>query len=135
LPSTGRKAVPVYDRRTLELLEWRSGPAGIVYHTTESNIAPFDEEHSVRLRRVGRWMLEYVRDNRSYHFVIDRFGRVHRIVREAGAPTTPAIPSGGRAESVREPEPSFLVWLSSRAPKRPRAKRPRPRITPPPASR
>jgi len=76
---------PVYDRQTLELVEWRSGPVGIVYHTTESHLAPFDPQYNSRLRRVGKWLLEYVRRNRSYHFVIDRFGRVHRVVRENGA--------------------------------------------------
>jgi hypothetical protein len=75
----------VYDADTLELLEWRSVPAGIVYHTTESHIAPFRPEQNGRLKRAGQWMLDYVRRNRSYHFVIDRFGRVHRIVAEAHA--------------------------------------------------
>ena len=28
-------------------------------------------------------MLEFVKQNRSYHFVIDRFGRVFRIVKES----------------------------------------------------
>lgn len=74
---------PVYDAATLELREWRSVPAGIVYHTTESHIAPFEPAQNARLRRVGQWMLDYVRRNRSYHFVVDRFGRVHRIVAEA----------------------------------------------------
>lgn len=74
---------PVYDAETLELREWRTVPAGIVYHTTESHIAPFRPEQNGRLMRAGQWMLDYVRRNRSYHFVVDRFGRVHRIVIEA----------------------------------------------------
>lgn len=74
---------PVYDAETFELREWRAVPAGIVYHTTESHIAPFRPEQNGRLMRAGQWMLDYVRRNRSYHFVIDRFGRVHRIVIEA----------------------------------------------------
>ncbi len=73
----------VWDPETLRPAGWRSEPAGIVYHTTESHIAPFTAEQNRRLRRVGRWMLEYARANRSYHFVIDRFGRVHRLVRES----------------------------------------------------
>ena len=76
---------PVYDRETLELVEWRLGPVGIVYHTTESHLAPFDPHHNGRLQRVGKWMLEYVRRKHSYHFVIDRFGRVHRIVQETAS--------------------------------------------------
>ena len=79
------RTYPVYHPETLGLTRWRSQPAGIVYHTTESHIAPFSPDHNGRLRRVGRWVLEYVRDSRSYHFVIDRFGRVHRVVRESDA--------------------------------------------------
>lgn len=78
-----RRSYPVYDPETLLPTGRRSEPAGIVYHTTESHIAPFTADQNRRLRRVGRWMLDYVRANRSYHFVIDRFGRVHRLVRES----------------------------------------------------
>jgi len=73
---------PVFDRDDLLLVGWRSAPVGIVYHTTESHQAPFASEHNRRLRRVGRWLLEYVQRKRSYHFIVDRFGRVHRIVQE-----------------------------------------------------
>ena len=64
--------------------KWRSEPAGIVFHTTESHIAPFEEDHNQTLRRAGEGLLEYVCRKRSYHFVIDRFGRVFRIVGESG---------------------------------------------------
>jgi len=63
--------------------QWRFQPAGIVFHTTESHMAPFEEGHTSTLRRDGEGMLEYVRRNHSYHFVIDRFGQVFRIVRES----------------------------------------------------
>ncbi|MFB3776246.1 MAG: N-acetylmuramoyl-L-alanine amidase [Bryobacteraceae bacterium] len=65
--------------------EVRREPAGIVFHTTESHMLAFEPEQTVALRRVGKYLLEYVRDNRSYHFVIDRFGRVHRVVQESDA--------------------------------------------------
>ena len=61
---------------------WRTQPAGIVFHTTESHIAPFEEDQNRVLQRAGEGLLEYVSRRRSYHFVIDRFGRVFRIVRE-----------------------------------------------------
>ncbi|MCW5981658.1 MAG: N-acetylmuramoyl-L-alanine amidase [Bryobacteraceae bacterium] len=80
-----KRSYPVYDRDSLAVLEWRAGKVGIVYHTTESHVAPFDATHNQRLQNVGQWLLDYVRKNASYHFVIDRFGRAHRIVREAGA--------------------------------------------------
>jgi hypothetical protein len=63
--------------------QWRSEPAGIVYHTTESHWAPFEENQNRSLRRAGEGLLEYVSRRRSYHFVIDRFGRVFRVVRES----------------------------------------------------
>lgn len=62
--------------------EWQTRPAGIVFHTTESHIVPFSEDQNRELRRDGEGLLEYVRRRRSYHFVIDRFGRVFRIVKE-----------------------------------------------------
>jgi len=62
---------------------WRTDPAGIVFHTTESHMAPFEQDQNRTLRRAGEGLLEYVARNRSYHFVIDRFGRVFRIVRES----------------------------------------------------
>src|SRR5579862_3540372 len=61
---------------------WRSEPAGIVFHTTESHIAPFEEDQNQSLQRAGEGLLEYVNRARAYHFVIDRFGRVFRVVRE-----------------------------------------------------
>jgi len=61
----------------------RDQPAGIVFHTTESDQAPFEPGQKRALARIGKELLLYVRRNRSYHFLIDRFGRVHRIVAES----------------------------------------------------
>ena len=57
-------------------------PVGIVFHTTESDLAPLEPDHREQLRRRGRDLLEYVRRHRLYHFVVDRFGRAWRIVPE-----------------------------------------------------
>jgi len=65
--------------------EVRTEPAGIVFHTTESQLVAFEEEQTVALKRVGVSLLEYVRRNKCYHFVVDRFGRVYRIVEETAA--------------------------------------------------
>jgi hypothetical protein len=62
--------------------QFRSDPAGIVFHTTESHIAPFQEDQNQTLQRAGEGLLEFVNRTRAYHFVIDRFGRVFRVVRE-----------------------------------------------------
>ncbi len=63
----------------------RSTPVGIVYHTSESLLAPFDEQDNRRLRQLGRNLLEVVRDERAYHYVIDRFGRVFAVVADTDA--------------------------------------------------
>ncbi|MDQ2946804.1 MAG: peptidoglycan recognition protein family protein [Acidobacteriota bacterium] len=57
-------------------------PAGIVFHTTESAEAPFQAGQDRNLKRIGQEVLLFVQQNRCYHFVIDRFGRVFRIVKE-----------------------------------------------------
>ena len=60
-------------------------PVGIVYHTTESNLAPFEKDENHHLQRLGRNLMEWVRQERCYHYVIDRFGRVYRVVQESDA--------------------------------------------------
>ncbi len=57
-------------------------PAGIVFHSTESEVAPFAPEQNPALQRLGKSLLEFVRARHSYHYVIDRFGRVYRIVED-----------------------------------------------------
>jgi len=61
----------------------RDQPAGIVFHTTESDQVPFEASQSRALKRIGQELLLYIRNKRAYHFLIDRFGRVHRIVVES----------------------------------------------------
>jgi N-acetylmuramoyl-L-alanine amidase len=65
--------------------EVRGTPAGIVFHATESRQAPFEERENRVLRRLGESTVDYVRRKRAYNFVIDRFGRVYRVVRETDA--------------------------------------------------
>ncbi len=61
----------------------RTAPAGIVFHSTESATAEFRQDQTPRLKLLGRNLLRFVREERAYHYVIDRFGRVWRIVRES----------------------------------------------------
>jgi N-acetyl-anhydromuramyl-L-alanine amidase AmpD len=65
--------------------EQGSQPVGIVFHTTESRQAPFEEQQTRAMQKIGKSLLEYVREERAYHFVVDRFGRVYRIVVESDA--------------------------------------------------
>jgi len=62
-----------------------TAPVGIVYHTTESHLVPFQEDENRRLTQLGRNLLELIRRERCYHYVIDRFGRVFRVVEESDA--------------------------------------------------
>ena len=57
-------------------------PQGIVYHTTESHILPFEPDQSRRIQLLGENLIYFVRGKRAYHYVIDRFGRVYRVVPE-----------------------------------------------------
>ncbi len=61
----------------------RTEPVGIVFHTTESHLPPFEASQNNALKRAGRGVLAYVQRNRSYHYLIDRFGRVYRVVEES----------------------------------------------------
>jgi len=65
--------------------ERRTSPAGIVFHTTESQQAPFEPGQNSRLGRIGEWLLAHVKQRRAYNYVIDRFGRVYRVVAEDDA--------------------------------------------------
>ena len=76
---------PVYLRTAIDPAQpqWRSAPAGIVYHTTESDQARFEEDETSKLKRIGKGVLAYVQQHHSYHFLIDRFGQVFRVVKES----------------------------------------------------
>ncbi|HWB84258.1 MAG TPA: peptidoglycan recognition family protein [Bryobacteraceae bacterium] len=62
-----------------------SVPVGIVYHTTESRQAPFAAEQNPVLKKIGESLLDYVTRKRAYNFLIDRFGRIYRVVDENDA--------------------------------------------------
>lgn len=62
----------------------RADPAGIVFHTTESCQAPFQEDETPALKRLGESLLAYVCRKQAYHYLIDRFGRVFSIVEDSG---------------------------------------------------
>lgn len=64
-------------------IEWRQQPAGIVYHTTESELPALEPRQRGQIRRREVGLLGYVQQNGLYHFVIDRFGRVFRVVPES----------------------------------------------------
>jgi hypothetical protein len=57
-------------------------PAGILFHTSESDIWPLEEAFNERLRDSSQNLIRYLKRHRVYHYLIDRFGRVYRIVDE-----------------------------------------------------
>jgi hypothetical protein len=80
-----RTFYPVYQRAAMEPSqpEWRSQIAGIVYHTTESDQARFEEGETPHLKRIGKDVLTFLQRMHCYHFMIDRFGQVFRVVQES----------------------------------------------------
>jgi hypothetical protein len=56
--------------------------AGIMYHASESDILPFQPEMNSSLKKYTASLIRYIQRNKSYHYFIDRFGRVFRIVKE-----------------------------------------------------
>lgn len=62
-----------------------SEPVGIVYHTSESDMLPFTPDNNASIESRSRGLLEFVRKNRSYNYLVDRFGQIYRIVRDEDA--------------------------------------------------
>jgi hypothetical protein len=60
--------------------EVRDKPVGILFHTSESDIWPLDESYNENLRTSSQSLLRYLQRNRVYNYLIDRFGRVYRVV-------------------------------------------------------
>lgn len=82
LTSTKTRSYRAFNRQTWRAEGWENRPAGIVFHTTESRMAPFEPSQNARLQSNGHNLLTFIAKNHLYHFVIDRFGRVFRVVAE-----------------------------------------------------
>jgi hypothetical protein len=59
-----------------------SKPVGIVYHLTESDLLPFSDNYNKSLIRTSEELMDYARRHKLYNYIIDRFGRIFRIVRD-----------------------------------------------------
>jgi hypothetical protein len=62
-----------------------SRPVGIVFHLSESDLIPFANGNNSSLKHLSRELLEYAQQHRLYNYVIDRFGRTYRVVRDESA--------------------------------------------------
>lgn len=56
--------------------------AGILYHSTESDIFPFIPAMNKSIKQYSKALIRYLNKKKSYHYFIDRFGRVYRLVQE-----------------------------------------------------
>lgn len=73
---------PVQSETPTDGIEHSGHPIGIVFHTSQSHIAPFKAEYNQKLQTSSRALLDYVRKHGLYNYVIDRFGRIYRIVKD-----------------------------------------------------
>ncbi len=57
-------------------------PVGIIYHLTESDLLPFSDKYNASLIYNSETLMEYAARHKLYHYLIDRFGRIYRIVND-----------------------------------------------------
>lgn len=62
--------------------ELRRDIVGIVYHTSESDIVPFTPANNDSIQRRSLGLLDWIRKNKSYNYLIDRYGEIYRVVRD-----------------------------------------------------
>jgi hypothetical protein len=55
---------------------------GILYHTTESELVDFKSDNNDDLLRHTQGLLGWVQKKKSYNYVIDRIGQIHRVIRD-----------------------------------------------------
>ncbi len=60
----------------------RHDAVGIVYHTSESDIIPFISDNNDSIQRRSMGLLDWIRQKKSYNYLIDRYGEVYRVVRD-----------------------------------------------------
>jgi hypothetical protein len=72
----------VFTESTELLPDVQDRPVGILFHTSESDVWPLEASFNENLRESSQRLLRYVARHRLYHYLIDRFGRVYRVVDE-----------------------------------------------------
>jgi hypothetical protein len=78
--SGGARDYRIYHRDGTLQPDNYSKPAGILFHTSESDLWPLEPDFAQQLRRGTAGLLRYLQKQQSYNYLIDRFGRVYRIV-------------------------------------------------------
>ncbi|MDY6947563.1 MAG: peptidoglycan recognition family protein [Pseudomonadota bacterium] len=57
-----------------------SRPIGILFHTSESDLWPLEPGYETEVRKGSEALLRFVKREQAYNYMIDRFGRVYRVV-------------------------------------------------------
>jgi hypothetical protein len=70
----------IHDRKTGIQPTWYSHPVGLLFHTSESDLWPLEADYGQQLRQSSTQLLKYVARTKAYNYMIDRFGRVYRMV-------------------------------------------------------
>jgi hypothetical protein len=74
----------VFDRQAGMLPDVHDRPVGILFHTSESDLWPLEASFNESLRKSSHALVRYLRREKLYHYLVDRFGRVYRVVEEDG---------------------------------------------------
>lgn len=70
----------VHSREGQLLATRYSRPIGILFHTSESDLWPLEPGYEKEVRQGSEALLRFVKREQAYNYMIDRFGRVYRIV-------------------------------------------------------
>jgi hypothetical protein len=70
-----RKQTPAAGKRSGRI-------AGILYHVSESDLVPFKPELNMSIKKKSEGLIRYLQRRKSYNYIIDRFGRVYRLVQD-----------------------------------------------------
>ncbi|HKX33054.1 MAG TPA: peptidoglycan recognition family protein [Blastocatellia bacterium] len=55
---------------------------GIVYHTSESDIVSFTADNNDLIQRRSQGLANYIKREKLYNYLIDRYGGIYRVVRD-----------------------------------------------------
>lgn len=72
----------VYRRESGLQKEVYTKPVGILFHTSESDLYPLEENFQQQVRKSSENLLRYLQREQAYNYLIDRFGRVYRVVED-----------------------------------------------------
>jgi len=72
----------VYKRESGLQKETYTKPAGILFHTSESDLWPLEESFQQQVRKSSENLLRYLQREQAYNYLIDRSGRVYRVVED-----------------------------------------------------